>query len=503
MRPNRTSHFSASLSFLLAAASSLFPLTAGSQTCRGTPDVGCTSPGAQCSAPSIPKGHCTTPPGFPRGERQCVCEGPPPTPPPPVVLNPRYVIGALVYAPPGCNSPTAGTPCAQPGLVDYSSASSMGSKVTIADSFKSTAKLTLDWGNPAVVGGEGSFAWSHTTGQSQSAALTKTGSLEIKVPGNGDGINHDQDMFILLLNPTLTLTMDSDKNIYWQPGFSGDAAERYEVYVGELRNPATMRPAVASVLKGLGFTAADYKTIRCKDPFSGPGVTGPGGAVPDPCEWVAYDLASGGAAGLDPNRFRLTTYILPYEPPQHPLDLCPSITATIKNDYATENDQSTQDETTVSFQQGGGLSSLWSLKLEGSMTWTSSETDATTTDATQSASLTLVCPSSGYTGPTEFQVYVDDLYGTFVFVPFNPLTMEITQHGTVTGSNGKPIAGEPVSLEYGGRTYHTFTSARGAYRFIRLKQPALASSQKGTLTVRGQKRVVTIGSQGAGAIRLQ
>jgi hypothetical protein len=247
----------ASLCCCLAA--SFFPLSASAQLCRGNPDVGCTSPGAKCGTGDVLNGHCKTPGGLPRGERECVCEG---TPPPPVTLNPKYVIGGLVYAPPGCTTSTPGTACSQPGSVDYSAASSLGTKITTADSFKNGVKVTASFGSE-VSGGEGSFAWNRTTGDTQSANLTKSGSLEIKVLGNEDGINHDQDMFILLLNPTVTLSSDEARTIYWQPGYSGDAAARYEVYVSELRNPATMRPDIAAVLKGRGFTAADYKTIRC------------------------------------------------------------------------------------------------------------------------------------------------------------------------------------------------------------------------------------------------
>lgn len=480
--------------FLIAA--SFFPLAASAQACRGNPDVGCTSPGAQCSSANVPKGYCSTPSGFPKGERQCLCEALPSTPPPPVVLHPKYVIGALIYAPPGCNSRTPGAACSQPGLVDYSSSSSMGTKVNIAQSFKYGLKATLSTGSP-VTGAQASFEWSSTQGDSNSASLTKTESLEIKDPGNGDGIDHDQDMFELFLNPTLTLSMDTQRNIYWQPGWTTVGPVRLEVYVSELRNPATMRPQVAATLQGLGFTAADYKTIRCMDPFAGPGASGAGGAVPDYCQTPTASAGSSGV-GIDTNRFRPTTWILPYEAPQKATDLCPSTAPTIKNDYANENATSTQDTYTVTTDVSAGVPAF-GLKLEGSLSWTTGATYTTTQGSTQSASLTLVCPSVSFNGPPDVWVWVDQIFGTFVFVPYNPVTMQIAQQGTVTGSNGKPALGESVTLKYGGHTYHTFTSARGAYRFIRLKA---GGTQKGVLTVHGQTQNVTVGSQKASAIRL-
>lgn len=351
----------------------------------------CTEPGSDCF--ELRNENKTI---YHRCVAQCVQRCTQPTPPttPPLVVRPKYIVGAIVYAPPGCTSATPNSACSQPGLVDYSSGSSMGSKVTIADSFKYGLKVTASFGNDITGGPDVSFGWNRTTGDTRFASLTKSGSLEIKVPGNGDGIDHNQDMFELLLNPTITLSTDGT-NIFWQPGYAGDAVARYEVYVSELRNPATMRPDVARELKKLGLTAADYKTIRCLDPFAGPGVSGPGGLHPDFCQMAVSTGES--SPGLDPNRFRPTTWILPYEPPVHATDLCPSITATLKNEQASEDAKSTQDEysVSVSLQTGavfsGSFGSKW--KMEGSMTWTSGETDTSSQGSTQSAALTLVCPS--------------------------------------------------------------------------------------------------------------
>jgi hypothetical protein len=64
---------SISLCLLFAAAALVFPISGSTQECLGNPEVGCTSAGAKCSAAKVPQGHCTTPPGFPRGEKQCLC----------------------------------------------------------------------------------------------------------------------------------------------------------------------------------------------------------------------------------------------------------------------------------------------------------------------------------------------------------------------------------------------------------------------------------------------
>jgi hypothetical protein len=377
----------------------------------------------------------------------------------------------------------------------------MGSKVTMADSFKDGLKVTVSFGNEITGGGDASFGWNRTTGDTKSASLTKSGSLEIKVPGNGDGIDHDQDMFELLLNPIITLSTDGGTNIFWQPGYSGDAVARYEVYVSELRNPASMRPAVAQVLAKAGLTAADFKTIRCLDPFAGPGSTGPGGVRPDFCETKA--TTGQPSALLDLNRFRPTTWILPYEPPLHATDLCPSITATLKNEYASDDAKSTQDEYSVSASlQTGAVFFDTKWKMEGSMTWTSGETDTSSQGSTQTAALTLVCPSVGYTGPTIFQVFWDVVYGTFLFMPYDPSTMSVMHSGVVLDRGGKPLAGAPVNFSYNGHTFHTFTTSSGRYRFVGLKQLVNPAVQKGTVSVRNVKRQVALQSPSPITVRL-
>ena len=478
----------------------LFTLNASAQRCTGNPEVGCTHAGAACSTADVSQGHCKNVPGLPRGERECNCEGPPP-PPKTAKMNPKFIVAAVVYAPPGCTSPTPNSACSQPGSVDYTSGSSMGSKVTMADSFKDGLKVTVSFGNEITGGGDASFGWNRTTGDTKSASLTKSGSLEIKVPGNGDGIDHDQDMFELLLNPIITLSTDGGTNIFWQPGYSGDAVARYEVYVSELRNPASMRPAVAQVLAKAGLTAADFKTIRCLDPFAGPGSTGPGGVRPDFCETKA--TTGQPSAVLDLNRFRPTTWILPYEPPLHATDLCPSITATLKNEYASDDAKSTQDEYSVSASlQTGAVFFDTKWKMEGSMTWTSGETDTSSQGSTQTAALTLVCPSVGYTGPTIFQVFWDVVYGTFLFMPYDPSTMSIMHSGVVLDRGGKPLAGAPVNFSYNGHTFHTFTTSSGRYRFAGLKQLVNPAVQKGTISVRNVKRQVVLQSPSPITVRL-
>lgn len=496
----QNSYISACLCFMLFTVASLFPLVAAAQLCRGNLNTGCVSPGAQCSAGDIPHGICTTSP-LPKGEKECLCKGPTVISPPVVVqLQPKYVIAALVYAPPGCAGTTPGTKCQQTGLVDYVSGSSMGTKLAIGNSFKAATQVTVSAGTPTT-GAQLSFGYTYTTGDTKTTTLTKSATYEVKDPGpNEDGIDHDQDMFIILINPTVTVSQQSNGNINWTPGFSGGGAAPQNIWVSELRNPATMNPDKAKLLQQLGFTAADFKTIRCMDPFAGPGVrNGPGGPMPDPCQETATENGST-AVGIDTNRFRATTDIAQYDTPP-PNAGCPNEIYTLKNDYQTENANSTQEDYSLSAQVQAGAPVIGSFKAKNTLTWTTSNTDTTTKDSSQSLSYTAACPSVNYTGALDFTVYVDQLYGTFAFVPFDAATMEVIHHGTVT-RGGKPAAGELVTLQYGGHTYRTYSSARGNYRFTRMKQPPLKGQPKGTLTVGKHKQTVSIGVNSVSTIQL-
>src|ERR1051326_1550652 len=65
---------------LLIAVMALLATQLKAQRCTGNPNVGCTNAGAVCSPVFSgvgPTGHCVSPPGFPKGERECNCVGAP------------------------------------------------------------------------------------------------------------------------------------------------------------------------------------------------------------------------------------------------------------------------------------------------------------------------------------------------------------------------------------------------------------------------------------------
>ena len=74
----REQHTTVCIAIVVAAAALFLPTAGIAQRCTGTIETGCTQPGAVCSPVSSgvgPTGHCTTPAGLPKGERECDCVG--------------------------------------------------------------------------------------------------------------------------------------------------------------------------------------------------------------------------------------------------------------------------------------------------------------------------------------------------------------------------------------------------------------------------------------------
>ena len=120
--------------------------------------------------------------------------------------RPKYYILTVLYAPPGTTggNTSAGT---SNSLVDYGSGSTTGTTTTIASSVK--AGFNLQFGPSKDEGLQ--FGFSQNTTDSSSLLIQKAVTFDIKIPGpaalpEADGIDHDHDVFALLLNPLLTVS---------------------------------------------------------------------------------------------------------------------------------------------------------------------------------------------------------------------------------------------------------------------------------------------------------
>ena len=82
-------------------------------------------------------------------------------------------------------------------------------------------------------------------------------------------------------------------------------------------------------------------------------------------------------------------------------------------------------------------------------------------------------------------VYWDSVYGSFVFVPYQPSQEAVVQSGQVIDSAGNKVAGAPVTLNYAGKVFRTFTGRDGTYKFVAPVGKVAALPNTAQVTVRG------------------
>jgi hypothetical protein len=346
-------------------------------------------------------------------------------------INPKYIIIAVTYAPPGAQS-----------SVDYRASTLFGTSTSISDSFtkENTVKITASGTGGDIPGFkvEGSVSysnkWTEVQDTSSSISLNKTTEQSLVVPGPASslGINHDYDVIWLWLNPlALFDILPGPDTITWT-GYAYDesdmpAMDVYPVYVGYLNGHFAMRSDIAQVLArswatgqdwgsggGPGLTAQDFAMILTADPFADPSYT--------------VSVPAGSLTSSD-GRFTVTNnQNISYVPP--PPNGNP-ITQGYSVSYETTQEQGQGSEKTHEIEWSYDLSVSVGFKtrftpsftLDAQHTHTYSVTSKWSTTrkntTTQSAALSVTGPAAtdNYTGPTEFLVFQDNIYGTFMFYP--------------------------------------------------------------------------------------
>lgn len=312
--------------------------------------------------------------------------------------RPKYYLLTVLYAPPGtgARSPVA----TSNSLVDYGSSSATGTTTTIADSVKDG--ITLQFGpDKDNVGWQ--FGSSSTT--TSSISIQKMETFDIKIPGPAaDGIDHNYDAFVLLLNPLLTVAQFPGNNVQVAMGVDGPTMNIQYVYAGWLKGVMPMALGVQQQLDAAGLDhQTDYEQILSTNPFHS------------------------GAAAIDTDRFVALPESFAYEPPYSQND-APWLAT-----YTVQNTTTATKEVTVEYTVGASVSFEISdfLKVGGSVTFTDSNKTATTDTVIESAAVTVGGPSFGYEGATDILVYWDSVYHSFVF------TFPTPNPKTVVGKPGR------------------------------------------------------------------
>lgn len=401
-------------------------------------------------------------------------------------ISPKFQVLTVVYAPPGCTSTTA-LKCAGTSSVDYGAGSTTGTKVSASQSFKIDDTVTVSAGVANVDSVSASTGFSWTDSSSSTQTVSKSTSYDLKVNGNQDGVDHDYDQIVVLLNPDVAVRA-AGKSVQWFAGYTPPAAFVQSLPVTWLKhrpalpcNNAAPTPndqmpcSIATELQKHGFNDTDYAVLLARDPFAN------------------------GSTALSA-RYVPTAYSLAYEQADQSSDCngdvctCVQTTIALKDETDGDTGQQYQDSFSVGLEASAGPLA-GALKDSLSFTWTNSSSVDNTTVATQSANLSLVCASPSYKGKPFMQVYWDTVYSSFLFVPVDLPDDQIMAKGTVLGKDGKPAAGQPVDLTLAnGKVFHTVTDHKGMYRIPKPKAP---TNLGGTAQLRagGASKTIPLGSQ--------
>jgi hypothetical protein len=294
-------------------------------------------------------------------------------------VRPKFYVLTVLYAPPGTNDGKSVS------LVDYSSESATGTKTSTEKSWKVGVSLTAGKEEGGLLG----FEVSPSGSDSSSLEIKKSTTFDIKVPGPAkDGIDHDHDVFVLMLNPLLNVTVYSGNHLVWTLNVDGPVMNVQYVYAGWLNNHSPMPRGVKAQLDEAGLGASDYQTILSTNPFAS------------------------GASVIDPDRFLPTPQSFAYEPPYSAHDAPWTETLTLENTVTSTS----KVEVGYSVSAKASIPIIKDLLNFGtSMEFTNTNSTETSTESKQSAAVTVGGPAFGYTGPTDVLVYWDTVYNSFTF----------------------------------------------------------------------------------------
>lgn len=340
-------------------------------------------------------------------------------------ITPKYVVIGVIYAPPGAKS-----------TVDYGNSTLLGTSTSLTNSFTSSTAVSVSesasvnsiFGLTPSGGITNTAATSFTqeADTSSSLSINKMSSSDIIVPGpvsSAVGLDHDFDIVLIWLNPVANFTIGPASTTVQWTGYSYDARDPaigldiVPLELAQLKNPALITdPNTLQSLartwagSGQGLTNADLLNIAARDPFSNPSYT--------------VTVPAGSTCTTD-NRFCTTTnQDIAYQPP------APGgqpITQKYSSQYqtTTTQGQSATDTYEVSFsaEAHSGFLMFFTIDIKNSQTftWTNKWSATRTNTTAQTASLSITGPATtdNYTGPTAFNVFQDNVYGTFMFSPAN------------------------------------------------------------------------------------
>ncbi len=417
-------------------------------------------------------------------------------------ISPKYMVVAVTYAPPGSQS-----------NVNYTNSTMLGTATSVSSSFQNqdTFSVTVGGGlfttnNLFGIGPDGkitntassSFTEEEDSNSSVTINTTTTHGTTVKGPlSDAVGLNHDADVIWVWLNPVMGFIVPAPQNLNFT-GFLFDVRDPvggmdvFPIQVQYLNGHSTIPQDIRDVLNrswaplmddgsSPALNSADFAQILKADPLADPA--------------YVVNVPAGNNCTADARFCRTANQNLTYSPPPPGL---PPVTQTFSAAYekTTADGQGGSDTRTLGFstdiQASGGflVDFTADLKFAHTFTWTNKWSSTTTNKAGQTASLSITGPAAAanYTGPTEFDVYQDTVYGTFMFAPVNqtpdflfgatPSSQSIPVGGSTTYSVGTTaLRGftDTVSL--------TVSSGLPAGASVNFVPASISASGSSTLTV--------------------
>jgi hypothetical protein len=359
-------------------------------------------------------------------------------------LNPKYKIVGVVYSPPGSSS-----------FVQYTGTTMMGTSSSTQSSFATTESSSLTICGSAGIDiavvtsdvkycGTYSNSFTQESDTSSSFAVNQTTSFVNKWLGSSNGLNHNNDVVYVWLNPVVWFTIPytnppTATALQWN-GYSSDGAddavnggemEVVPIYLSQLLNPSSIAatdPSLYDRLQrtwaqnnldgtGPGLTDADYAAIAAVDPFSNP-------------DYV-FSVPSGSQTSSDGRFTQTTNQNLDYQPgtatagaPTFSYSWAQTATSTQGKGGKDTYTQgfSMEESFQASFFGGVSVDLKQGLKFQWMDQWNNLYTQQS--GQTNQVSITgppYCAPGSTtctpYEGPQEFNIFQDNVYGTFMMEP--------------------------------------------------------------------------------------
>lgn len=329
----------------------------------------------------------------------------------------KWQVLAVDYAPPGAQS-----------TVSYGGSQMRGTATSNSSTFSSNTTLTVS-GDLGVnffgiveggLTGSTSTSYGQQTGSNSMISIQTTASNSDTVKGPSSsslGVDHANDVIWLWVNPLAVEYLGPNNTVAWggyawNDADDADVMEVIPIYVGWLESPSTMPSSVAARLQrswdqtGLGgLTTADYAQILKADPFATSSTYNPSTDTGH-----RFDLVSG-----------TTVPYVPATAGEQPV----TSTGQFVTQTTTSQGQTASQTYSVGFTLDWSSKVDWvaevasDIKLTSTYQWSDSWSSTINSQTGKTASYSITGPAStdDYTGPVSFQVWRDNIYGSFMFYP--------------------------------------------------------------------------------------